>query len=41
MSADVITFPEPAGLFPKRRTIPVITSEPEEEGPSITVAFLI
>lgn len=33
MSADVITFPEPAGLFPKRRTIPVITSEPKEGKP--------
>jgi hypothetical protein len=30
MESNVITFPEPAGLFPKRRTIPV-TSEPEEE----------
>ena len=27
MIDNVITFPEPAGLFPKRRTIPV-TSEP-------------
>jgi hypothetical protein len=32
MSSNVITFPEPAGLFPKRRTIPV-TREPEEEEP--------
>jgi hypothetical protein len=32
MSDNVITFPEPAGLFPKRRTIPV-TYEPEQEGP--------
>jgi hypothetical protein len=32
MSDNVITFPEPAGLFPKRRTIPV-TSEPEQEEP--------
>jgi len=30
MSDNVITFPEPAGLFPKRRAIPV-TSEPEEK----------
>src|SRR6266481_8485177 len=32
MSDNVITFPEPAGLFPKRRTIPV-TSKPEKEEP--------
>jgi hypothetical protein len=31
MSDNVITFPEPAGLFPKRRTIPVTSSEPEQE----------
>jgi hypothetical protein len=30
MSSNVITFPVPAGLLPKRRAIPV-TSEPEEE----------
>jgi hypothetical protein len=34
--AEIFTFPEPAGLFPKRRTMPVITSEPEEEGPRPT-----
>ena len=37
MSDNVITFPEPAGLFPKRRTIPV-TSESRENvrnGPSM------
>jgi hypothetical protein len=35
MSDNVITFPEPAGLFPKRRTIPV-TSEPDvRNGPNM------
>jgi hypothetical protein len=30
---NIITFPEPASLFPKRRVIPV-SSEPQEEAPS-------
>jgi|SRR5882724_5107611 len=33
MSDNVITFPEPTGLFPKRRTVLVVTSEPKEEEP--------
>jgi hypothetical protein len=32
MSDNVITFPEPAGLFPKRRTIPVTS---ERNGPNL------
>jgi hypothetical protein len=29
MSDNVITFPEPTGLFPKRRTIPVTSAKEE------------
>jgi len=34
MSSNVITFPERAGLVPKRKIIPLtVTSEPKEEEP--------
>jgi hypothetical protein len=39
MSDNVITFPEPAGLFPKRRTIPV-TSGPNVRNRSNMQTFL-
>jgi hypothetical protein len=39
MSDNVITFPEPAGRFPKRRTIPV-TSEPDVRNRSNMHTFL-
>jgi hypothetical protein len=35
MSDNVITFPEPAGLFPKRRTIPVTSERDVRRGPNM------
>jgi hypothetical protein len=31
--SNIVTFPEPAGPFPKRRTISIAADEPDEEEP--------